>query len=355
MRISEWMDDYRDDTVELRGPVRGDLERMRALTHEKIGAAKPDRRPKKKKQIFGLLLAAALTAALAGGAAAVIYRLNASDYLGETVLGHSAEPDAAAQLDEIGTTEFGLEKDTQNETALPSVTSNGITLTPLAAIYDGHEFYFRFRFVTPENLILPTLGENEFFQLSDGGNAAGLDFACQGAGWMEENSVFTRVDDHTLEYTGNYTFTDCTALESVRIEGLWRQNADKGYTQVFAGEWTLSLSGLKQKYLLFDAEGKQFQLYVKPVENNLVEDDWPGGNVTMTLTSDLELTPLGIYCDYDEYPPELAGGEDAVFRLRSFGALCKIYYTDGTEGEVPYDLSRVKKVVVWDQLELFAP
>lgn len=292
MKISEWMDDYRDDTVELRGQVRVDLERVRALTHEKIGAAKPDRRHRKRKRFLGLLLAAALTAALAGGAAAVVHHLNASDYLGKTVLGRLAEPDAAAQLDEIGTTEFGLEKDTQSETVLPSVTSKGIALTPLAAIYDGHEFYIRFRFVTPEDLILPELGEDEWFRLSDDGNAAGLDFAYQGVGWAEGDSTFSRVDDHTLEYTGNYTFTDCTALESVRLEGLWVQDADQEYTQVFAGDWTLSLSGLKQEHILFDAVGKQFQLYVKPVE-----DSWPGGDVTMTLTSDLELTPLGIYCD----------------------------------------------------------
>ena len=129
-----------------------------------------------------------------GGAAAVVYRLNASDYLGEAVLGRPVEPDAAARLDEIGTTEFGLAKGSRDETALPSVTSNGITLTP-----------------------------------------------------------------------------------------------------------------------------------------------------------------LGIYCDYDEYPPELAVYRNEPYTLHSFGALCKVYYTDGTEGEVPYDLSRVEKVVGWDQLELFVP
>ena len=192
-------------------------------------------------------------------------------------------------------------------------------------------------------------------RLSDDGNAAGLDFTYQGTGWVEKDSIFTRVDDHTLEYTGNYTFTDCTALESIHLGGLWVQDADKGYTQVFAGDWTLPLSGLKRERILFDASGKQFQLYVKPVENSVIEDDWPGGNVTMTLTSDLELTPLGIYCDYDEYPPELAADRDEPYTLRSFGALCKVYYTDGTEGEVPYDLSQVEKVVVWDQLELFVP
>ena len=67
------------------------------------------------------------------------------------------------------------------------------------------------------------------------------------------------------------------------------QDADKGYTQIFAGNWTLPLSGLKREHILFDADGKQFQLYVKPVKNNLAADDWPGGNVTMTLTGDLEL------------------------------------------------------------------
>ena len=355
MRISEWMDDYRDDTIELHGPVRVDLERVRALTHEKIGAVKPKQRPRRRERFLGLLLAAALTAALAGGAAAVVHHLNASDYLSEAVLGRPAEPDAAARLDEIGTTEFGLEKDVQDEAALPSVTSNGITLTPLAAIYDGHEFYIRFRFVTPENLILPELGENVWFQLSDDGNAAGLDFTYDGMGWVEGDSIFTRVDDHTLEYTGNYTFTDCTALESVHLDGLWVQDADKGYTQIFAGNWTLPLSGLKREHILFDADGKQFQLYVKPVKNNLAADDWPGGNVTMTLTGDLELTPLGIYCDYDEYPPELAAYRNEPYTLHSFGALCKVYYTDSTEGEVPYDLSRVEKVVVWDRLELFVP
>ena len=188
------------------------------------------------------------------------------------MLGRPAEPDAAARLDEIGTTEFGLEKDVQDEAALPSVTSNGITLTPLAAIYDGHEFYIRFRFVTPENLILPELGENVWFQLSDDGNAAGLDFTYDGMGWVAGDSIFTRVDHHTLEYTGNYTFTDCTALESVHLDGLWVQDADKGYTQIFAGNWTLPLSGLKREHILFDADGKQFQLPdVKPAARRI----WP--------------------------------------------------------------------------------
>ena len=52
MRISEWMDDYRDDTIELHGPVRVDLERVRALTHEKIGAVKPKQRLRRRERFL---------------------------------------------------------------------------------------------------------------------------------------------------------------------------------------------------------------------------------------------------------------------------------------------------------------
>ena len=50
-------------------------------------------------------------------------------------------------LDQIGATD------------LPPVTSNGVTLTPLAAIADEHTLYLRLRLEAPEGTVLPDMGE----------------------------------------------------------------------------------------------------------------------------------------------------------------------------------------------------
>ena len=52
-------------------------------------------------------------------------------------------------LDQIGATD------------LPPVTSNGVTLTPLAAVADEHTLYLRLRLEAPEGTVLPDMGEQE--------------------------------------------------------------------------------------------------------------------------------------------------------------------------------------------------
>ena len=46
-------------------------------------------------------------------------------------------------------------------TNLPPVTSNGVTLTPLAAIADEHTLYLRLRLEAPEGTVLPDMGDRK--------------------------------------------------------------------------------------------------------------------------------------------------------------------------------------------------
>ena len=147
VRISDLLDGWEDGSVELPTPAGMSPERIREMTMRQV---RERGRPRRR---MGLrLLACAGLAAVFTVSAMAAYRLWGPGELFDPFFTIESAPlndGQKALLDEIGTTD------------LPSVTSNGTTLTPLAVIADEHTLYLRLRLEAPEGTVLPDMGEQE--------------------------------------------------------------------------------------------------------------------------------------------------------------------------------------------------
>ena len=145
--IYDLMDEFADEDIELSPYNAADLRRIEELTMKKI-EEQQGRRPAAKKagRIARALLVAAVVTALCT-ATVVAAKLGVADsfkgYFGDL----TAEQKQV--MEALGTTD------------LQPVTSNGTTITPLAAICDENNYYLRLRIEAPEGTELYTYQEGE--------------------------------------------------------------------------------------------------------------------------------------------------------------------------------------------------
>ena len=145
--IYDLMDEFADEEIKLSPYNAADLRRIEELTMKKI-EEQQGRRPAAKKagRIARALLVAAVVTALCT-ATVVAAKLGVADsfkgYFGDL----TAEQKQV--MEALGTTD------------LQPVTSNGTTITPLAAICDENNYYLRLRIEAPEGTELYTYQEGE--------------------------------------------------------------------------------------------------------------------------------------------------------------------------------------------------
>lgn len=356
MKISELMDSYCDDTLEPKGQIAVDLDRVRQRTRQQVRAAEPRKR-RPARRMFGLLLAAALAiCAVAGGAVATVNQLRAADLLGN-VLRQQEERQTPLTEEEkqrlegisaVATTQDG-------EGVLPSVTSNGTTMTPLAAIYDGHKLYLQLKIEAPEDIVFEELGEGYCYHLtSTDPETGGYDFFPEsGAGWSggTRDEIFSETELNVLILTLSYTFVDGDALSVMHIDGVALEDPDKEYAQILTGSWEFELGTVDQaEAITYTTNKLSYECYLPPVESDIdVFKDWLGGYITVTFDSDLEVTPLGVYAQWHYDESQL---DDCYGFGHEVGY--EVYYKDGTLATVPYDLDQVDYVLVDGTLKLSA-
>ena len=147
VRMTDLLDGWEDGSVELPPPAGMSPERIKERTMEKIRQTK---RPRRRMGVR--LLACAALAAVFTVSAMAAYHLWGPGELFDPFFTLESAPLNGGQkelLDQIGATD------------LPPVTSNGVTLTPLAAVADEHTLYLRLRLEAPEGTVLPDRGEQE--------------------------------------------------------------------------------------------------------------------------------------------------------------------------------------------------
>lgn len=268
-------------TGEGNAPLDG--ERVRNLVRARISPKKVRRRPVRK-----LLLAAGTAAALALGAGAAAGYFTPSQVFAP-YFGEEAAPLTDGQREAL---------DTVGRTFPEGVTSNGATLTPLAALADENGCYLRLRVEAPAGTVLPDLdGETEgyyqLFGMGKGENIA-LDLsAYEDYGWDLSLDWLPDDDptDNGKEVVLRYVKQPDTALDfhdgiskPLTIHGLWVQSPDKEYTPIFTGEFTFDIG-----------------LYF---ESQVVEVDTLGATWTNELygftnrLEELTLSPLSLSCRY---------------------------------------------------------
>ena len=143
--MTDLLDGWEDGSVELPPPAGMSPERIKERTMEQIRQTK---RPRRRMGVR-LLACAALAAVFTVSAMAAYHLWGPGELFDPFFTLESAPLDDGQKelLDQIGATN------------LPPVTSNGVTLTPLAAIADEHTLYLRLRLEAPEGTVLPDMGE----------------------------------------------------------------------------------------------------------------------------------------------------------------------------------------------------
>lgn len=265
-RISDLLDAYQDDRVELSTPTPLSSARIKELTMNKITGAKPAK--KVGRFTIRLLAAAAVIAALTVSAMAVNYAIGAGGLMQGlfTRDGESLSTGQIEILDQIG---HAFEED--------AVTSNGATITPIAAVASESTCYIRLRIEAPEGVTLPDLDWDEtgYYQLSGsqwpeeqmlltfevGDEVKGYSWDLE---WQPDDDPTDNVKEVVIRYTSAGTeparFNDGTA-KFLTIRGLWIQSSHNEYTPVFTGEFVFEVgSRLQSENVHIDCGGVSHQV-----------------------------------------------------------------------------------------------
>lgn len=251
-----------------------------------------------------LLIAAAVIAAFSVSALAAGRILGGGELFGNVF---SQEKDALSQgqLDAIDQLVQSFE--TQDGSIPTAVTSNGATITPVAALADENVYYLRLRVEAPAGAVLPDLDpETSCYQLFGPEKEDSLTLEpAEGAypeyafGYQMEFRPLPDSDpsDNIKEFVIEMTnlSDDGIALNDgvskvLTIRGLWTQAQDKSYTPIFTGEFAFDIG------LNF-----QSQTAALPVEGLTWHHDLL--DYTNTLQA-MTLSPLSLSYQVDSTMPE---------------------------------------------------
>lgn len=288
--ISDLLDAYSDESVDLDGAAPLSSSRIKELTMSKI----TQETSHKRRIPVRFLVAAAVVAALSVSALAANYVLGAGtllqDYFAEE--GETLSPGQVEVMDEIGKTFEG------------GVTSNGTTMTPIAALADEHVYYLRLRVEAPEDVVLPDLDPDldGYYQLSGMGEGEDITLVPEedvyesfgwslSLDWLPDSDPTDNVKEVVLRCTaaGDEKFNDGVS-KLLTIHGLWVQSPDKEYTQILSGEFTFDIGMYyESKIVSLDCEGSTW--YDEAYE------------FTNTLEY-LELSPLSLSYQFKSTLPE---------------------------------------------------
>lgn len=341
--IYDLMDEFADEDIELSPYNAADLRRIEELTMKKI-EEQQGRRPAAKKagRIARALLVAAVVTALCT-ATVVAAKLGVADsfkgYFGDL----TAEQKQV--MEALGTTD------------LQPVTSNGTTITPLAAICDENNYYLRLRIEAPEGTELYTykegegnmqpFGEGVFedFLTCDGYDIRAVSY---GFDWYDEtpgDNVVEVVIELTEQYMDSrdmaelketegedftvLSFTDGKSKQ-LRFHNIWWKpwNTDLPYEVLLEGDWSFEI-GLNAKpspAIYVDASGRT------------TESVWSEPGYPLTLEY-FRISPLAVVGEYSyPYDETIAEGTNVGYGVKNFALVMK----DGSAVEIGADGSAVQ-------------
>lgn len=260
---------YRSELERLRFTENGKSALTDALMAEQ--APRRHRSPWLKRGV-----AAALAAVLLVGTAAAVTMPLWEEYFGPLDQGQQAVVESLS------------------ETLPAAVTSNGATMTPLAAFGGQGALYLMLEVEAPAGTVLPTLGEDEQYWLSGGAEPEVRARLETPEGRETEdisyslNATCLEDDDPTdnkISLVVNVTANGDLAGLTLRIPGLWKwEIADKSiFTPIFTGDFAFPISEDMGEDCVttLDVAGVTAQTKWGPV----------------TLES-LELSPLGLRWSY---------------------------------------------------------
>jgi hypothetical protein len=327
--ISDLLDDIQVDSVNLNPVTAGNIKE---ITMRKLHETARYRTVRLRKVFGGVAIAAVLFATSATAIAANVFGIG--DYF-KSVFGVMSESQLAV-LEEIGKTD------------MPSVTSNGTTITPLAAIGDDDYYYLMLRIVAPEGTVLNfdsddtiihsfalTTKAIQFSNPDDPDNSISLEFGSDQYNRTGRLLEIIRLEDddpgdniyvctlrYTAQYSSDFKFNDGIP-KTLRIKGIWSQSADKVYTKILDGDWAFDIGD-------FGASGS--------VEVNTDGIYIVAGN---DYSTEMELkylyvSPLGIRFDYTydyQNVDQSAPGIGLTKVVMKDGSTVEVFASDGYANE----------------------
>lgn len=262
-----------------------------------------------------LLITAAAIAALSTSALAAGHVFGAGPFFQDFFAEESSSltPGQVEVMDQMG------------RTFEEGVTSNGTTMTPLAALADENVYYLRLRIDGPAEVVLPDLdAEAEgFYQLFAPSGDNDMTLTPQAGAydrfgyttslsWLEDSDPADNSKEVVIRFLrqngSDMAFND-NVSKLLTIRGLWVQSPGKEYTQVLDGDFSFDI-GLhyESRTIPLDCQGLVYHNKTYGVTNVLER---------------LELSPLSLSYQFWSTLPE----EGAV--SPSLGPL-QIFLKDGT-------------------------
>ena len=287
-RISDLLDGYEDDSVELSGETPLSPARIRELAMKKIA-------PGKKTGLYRLpvrlLAAAAMLAALTVSAFAVARALGAGELMQHLFTVWSPGPLTTAQVESLN--EVGRVFDGSGQY---SVTSNGAAITFISALADEDRYYLRLRVEAPEGVVLPDLsGEDVRYSLWGDLRDTGPLLETDGGQSCQEYFCRTLPDDDPADNVkdiilmlggGGLTYND-GGSKRLNIYGLWIDAPDgsgRTYDEVFRGTFQFDIGAhFESRMAVIDCGGAAWT-------------DPDAGETNLLDT--MKLSPLGVRFDF---------------------------------------------------------
>lgn len=181
-------------------------------------------------------------------------------------------------------------------------TSNGTTITPIAAIADNTMCYIRLRIDAPEDteLHIPDRDTEGYLHLSGRGNSSDLLVNTKTGKGESGEAEFIWMDDipgdNSLDVViiysgmiGDTHFTD-HKVRTVNIHGIWLQDSAKNYSLVLDGDWSFDLAFPAAEPKELDVKG--LEAY-RLIDGEICNAD----EVTLTLTR-MTVSPLSLDVTY---------------------------------------------------------
>lgn len=290
-RISDLLDGYEDGGVELSGDTPLSPGRIRELTMRRAVGGKKSRWHRAPLRV---LAAAAAVAALTMTAFAAAKIFGAGDLMADMFTRWIPKPLTTTQveaLNEIGHVFDGSEQF--------SVTSNGATITPVAALADEDCYYLRLRVEAPEGVALPDLENNQHYwadvringeRFSPATENSGLSYAAIFYQTLPDSDPTDNVKDIILKLEGgNARYNDghsrLLTLRGFGIETMDGENWNFSSRQeLFQGEFQLDIgTHFESRMAIIDCGGAVW-----------TDPDTGETNVVETM----KLSPLGIRFDF---------------------------------------------------------
>ena len=309
--ISELMDDYPAELTEfidLHNDTPLSQSKIKELTMNKI----TNKKLKPHRNMIRIAVIAASLAVFSVSAFAVSYILGAGESFQNFFAknGNNLTSEQLEIMDNVG------------RTFEQSVTSNGTTITPIAALADENVYYLKLRIEAPADVVLPDYSSEEgYYQLFGSNQDESMDLnldSYQYPGydsefeWLQDENPTDNVKEvviifHAMPGT-DLKFND-NVSKQLTIRGLWLQSPDKEYTQILDGEFNFDIS------LHYDEQ-------TIPLDcNGLIWRDETQCTITL---KELKLSPLSLSYQY-----EVTGSYDEESVEYGVGP-CEICFVDGT-------------------------